>query len=78
MAGRCECCNNPLSYKDSTARFKTEPGEPLRYVGMCGECRSFLPPKVEIVLRSDLPDETDDEQISDGDVHEAGWDSDDE
>lgn len=54
MAGRCECCDKPLSYKESTARFLTADDEPRRYTGMCIGCMSFL--NVPIIMRGDLPD----------------------
>lgn len=46
---RCECCNNPLSDVDATAKF-----EDGRFVGMCRKCRGFLPPDIVVKTRPDL------------------------
>lgn len=54
---RCECCNNPLSDKEATARFASEnKDDPPRYVGMCKKCQKFLPDGITIVNRPDLED----------------------
>lgn len=62
MSGRCECCNKPLSYRESSARFVTAPNEARRYVNMCSECIPFL--GVPVIM----PDIPEDKQDNDYDV----------
>jgi hypothetical protein len=49
---RCECCDKELSPAEDSAMFKEANGvKPYRRVGMCGECRSYLPPEVGYVQK---------------------------
>lgn len=58
----CDCCDKLLDNEEGTARFFDEDknAEP-RYVGMCRECRSFLPPSVRIITRKDFENEQDEQ-----------------
>lgn len=49
---RCECCDEPLSNLETTAKFADG-----RYVNMCKECQGYLPKGTKIVLRRDLINE---------------------
>ena len=65
---RCECCDAELSDAEATAKFAESDGsKPYRYVGMCKECRGFLPKNVVIITRPDLENrkETDDAYLYD-------------
>jgi len=60
---RCECCDKLLSDVEATARFHNEDKDaPIRYVGMCKKCMTFLPESSKILLRSDLENEHYDEE----------------
>jgi len=51
---RCECCDKELSPAEDSAMFVEPDGaKPHRRVGMCSECRSFLPREVNYVQRRD-------------------------
>lgn len=80
-ASRCECCDNVLSYKESTNRFVTAPEEPKRYVNMCERCIKESLVGIPIIRRNDMPeDEKEDDTVEaylyqvkeedDGDVEE--------
>lgn len=67
---RCECCDKILNDSEATARFVGEDA-PIRYVGMCSKCRSFLPSCVQYTVRRDLPStEPDDDDAEPDDL----WD----
>lgn len=72
----CNCCDKLLDNEESTARFVTERGEPLRYVEMCRGCRSFLPPEVRIITRQVFDESQDDVTVDEDD--EYGYEENDE
>lgn len=49
---RCDCCDRELNDSEATAKFVEPDGsKPTRYVGMCKECQSFMPPEIKIVSK---------------------------
>lgn len=50
---RCEACDELMTDLDATAKF-----DDGRFVGLCPECRQWLPKSVKIVLRRDLLEPT--------------------
>lgn len=69
---RCECCDNPLSDVDATAKFVDKDGSTTRFVNMCKKCRGFLPPDVKIRTRHDLETTTSDDPYVDDSIYNFG------
>lgn len=64
---RCECCNNILTDREATSRFK---GSGM-FTDMCTQCQNTLPDDVPVITRSDF-DEYDD--LDDSFDYESDYD----
>lgn len=75
MAGRCECCDARLSYKESATRFVTAPDEPRRYPNMCSKCLPFLGVPLIVPNIEEGEDETFEDAVVDfhGEEDEDGY-----
>lgn len=71
----CQCCDKLLTESEATAKFVEKDGsKPHRFVEMCNECLSFMPPDIQVVRRRDASTKIDHEaelydpfQLDDGD-----------
>lgn len=72
---RCECCDRELNDSEISAKFVERDGsKPHRFVGMCRECRSFLPPDVRYVFRPEKSQREEDTYSDPFDIGEYGDD----